>query len=71
MLADLAVGEYASAMTELDRAVSAGEPLLQIISIPCDPLFDPLKRDPRFDLLMQRIGAKACPPTGAWPVKLH
>lgn len=68
MIAELAFGEYEAAMSSLERAVSAHDALMGILSIPCDPLFDPLKRNPRFDRLMERIGGRACPVSGKWPI---
>jgi hypothetical protein len=68
MVVDLAYGEYDAAMAALERGVAAREALLGIVSIPCDPLFDPLKANPRFAALMQRLGTRACPATGTWPV---
>jgi len=64
----LAFGEYDKAMLDLERSVDAREPLLWVNSLPCDPAFDPLKSNPRFDRLMQRLGAKACPPRYRWPI---
>ncbi|MEP6495280.1 MAG: protein kinase [bacterium] len=69
MLVELAYGEIAPAMTSVERGVAGREPLYSIVSVACDPLFDPLKSDPRFSRLMARIGAKACPASGAWPIK--
>jgi serine/threonine-protein kinase len=67
-IAALAYGETGAAMTEVERSVRMLEPMSGVISLPCDPLFDPLKRDPHFDVLMQRLGARACPPSVRWPV---
>ncbi len=67
-ISEIAFGEYDKAMTSLERSVEAREPLLWVKSLPCDPLFDPLKADPRFGALMARIGAKACAPTLPWPI---
>ena len=66
-LADIALGRFDAAMTELDAAVAAREPLFSPISLPCDPRFDPLKANPRFGALMKRMGATACPPLPRWP----
>jgi hypothetical protein len=68
LLADVAFGDYAAAMTELERGVARREQLLGVYSIPCDPVFDPLKSNPRFEPLMRRIGARTCPPTYNWPI---
>jgi len=32
------------------------------LSLPCDPLFDPLKSEPRFGQLLNRAGMFVCPP---------
>ncbi|MDQ2665899.1 MAG: tetratricopeptide repeat-containing serine/threonine-protein kinase [Gemmatimonadota bacterium] len=66
---DIAFGEYDAAMTALEQAVTHGDPVFGTVSIPCNLLFDPLKANPRFDALMRRMGAHACPATGTWPIK--
>ena len=71
MMANLAFGEYDAAMGALERGVADREALFGIASIPCDPLFDPLKSDRRFGALMQRLGARACPASGKWPIVLR
>jgi eukaryotic-like serine/threonine-protein kinase len=68
MVAHVAFGEYDSAMTSLERSVAAREPMLWPFSIACDPLFDPLKSNPRFAAVMKRLGARACSPTAKWPI---
>jgi len=68
LVADLAFAEYDAAMDALERGIAGREPLFGIPSIPCDPLFDPLKSNPRFAIVMQRVGARACPATGKWPI---
>ena len=68
MILGLAYGDFGGAMTALERGVGAREPLFGTFSIPCDPLFDPLKSNPRFSVVMQRLGARACPATGKWPI---
>jgi hypothetical protein len=66
----LVYGEYDAAMTSLERGVAERGQLMAAMSVPCDPLFDPLKSNPRFAVLMQRIGARACPATVNWPAML-
>jgi serine/threonine protein kinase/tetratricopeptide (TPR) repeat protein len=65
---DIAFGEYDAAMTALEQAVAHGDPVFGTVSIPCNLLFDPLKSNPRFNVLMRRMGARACPATGKWPI---
>ncbi|MEP6989940.1 MAG: protein kinase [bacterium] len=67
-LADLSFGQYDAAMTALEAAVDHGDPLLASLSLPCELMFDPLKANARFDVLMRRIGAHACPASGRWPI---
>jgi serine/threonine-protein kinase len=68
MVADLAFGDHDAAMTALERGVAAREPYFAVFSIPCDPIFDPLKADPRFHKLMDRLEARACPSRYRWPI---
>jgi hypothetical protein len=68
MVADLAFGDHDAAMTALERGVAAREPYFAVFSIPCDPIFDPLKADPRFHKLMDRLEARACPSRYKWPI---
>ncbi|HET7373418.1 MAG TPA: hypothetical protein VFJ20_08520, partial [Gemmatimonadaceae bacterium] len=67
-IADIAFGEYDKAVTAVERSVAAREPLLWITSLACDPIFDPLKSNARFQALLQRLGATACPPRMRWPI---
>ena len=68
MIVQLAYGEFNDAMSSLERGVADQEGLLGLMSIPCDPIFDPLKSNPRFDALMKRLNIRACPATGTWPI---
>ena len=68
LMAALAFGDYRAAMSALERGIANKEPLFGIISIPCDPLFNPLKSDPRFASLIQRLEARACAPSIKWPI---
>jgi serine/threonine-protein kinase len=66
-IVDLAYGDFDGAMAAFEQGVKDREPLFSNISLPCDPLFDPLKSNPRFAVVMRRIGAHACP-AGPWPI---
>jgi serine/threonine-protein kinase len=68
LIVDLAYGDYDAAMKNLELGVETREPLFGVFSIPCDPELDPLKSNPRFAALMQRLGMRACPPAGKWPI---
>ncbi|HVT38914.1 MAG TPA: protein kinase [Gemmatimonadaceae bacterium] len=63
-----AFGRMDSAMVDLERAVAAKEPLYLTVDFSCDPRFDPLKADPKFGVLMKRIGVTVCPASGRWPL---
>ena len=69
-IADLTFGKPDAAFSEIERGIEQREPLFQDLSLPCDPLFDPLKSNPRFDALARRLGAKTCPASGPWPIRL-
>jgi eukaryotic-like serine/threonine-protein kinase len=66
-MVDLAYGDFDGAMAAFEQGVKDRDPLFSNISLPCDPLFDPLKSNPRFAVVMRRIGAHACP-AGPWPI---
>jgi tetratricopeptide (TPR) repeat protein len=66
-IADAALGALDQAITELERGVAAREPLIGLISLPCDPRFVRLRDNPRFGALVTRLGATACPVTLPWP----
>jgi eukaryotic-like serine/threonine-protein kinase len=68
LIAHLVYGEFDAAMTAVVRGVDEHDELMGAMSIPCDPLLDPLKANPRFAPLMERIGARACPATVKWPI---
>jgi eukaryotic-like serine/threonine-protein kinase len=70
MIAHLALGEYDEAMASLERGVEAHEPLFGLVSLPCDPIFDPLQRNPRFIAVVRKVGGAACPVTTKWPIPM-
>jgi TolB-like protein/tetratricopeptide (TPR) repeat protein/tRNA A-37 threonylcarbamoyl transferase component Bud32 len=61
-------GQMDSAMVDLERAADAKEPLFLTFWVNCDPMFDALKKDPRFGALMKRVGVTVCPASGRWPI---
>jgi serine/threonine-protein kinase len=69
MVAALAFGDVEAAMTALERGVANHEPYFAVFSLPCDPLLDPLKTDPRFERVMARIEARPCAPKYKWPIR--
>lgn len=62
-------GKYDAAAAAIDRAVEHREPLLLTIRLSCEPMFNPLKTNPRFIALAKRVGAVICPATVAWPIR--
>jgi serine/threonine-protein kinase len=69
MIVALAYGEYDNAMRALERGWAERQPLFYITSIPCDPIFDPLKNDQRFNALMQKLKVRTCTPFARWPIR--
>jgi len=62
-IADIAFGQYEEAITALERAVKEQEGLVGIASLACEPLFDPLKSNPRFVQLARQQDLTLCPAT--------
>ncbi|HJU89975.1 MAG TPA: tetratricopeptide repeat protein, partial [Gemmatimonadaceae bacterium] len=63
---DLAVaaasaGDVDAAMAALRQIVERRDALATELPLPCDPLFDALKVDPRFERLLTGAGMKVCP----------
>lgn len=65
---NLVYGQREAAVTALERAFRNREPLIAINFIACDPMWDPLKSDPRFTQLLTSRGAVVCPALAAWPI---
>jgi len=55
-------GEIPQGLQAIERAFEQRDVFLTEISLPCDPLFDPLKSDPRFERMLAGAGMKMCPP---------
>ena len=53
-IAHLGLGEYELALEWLERGVDARQ--MALTSLKVHPVYDPLRRDPRFDVLLHRIG---------------
>jgi len=67
---DIAFGQYDAAAASIDRAITDREVLVGVASLACDPIFDPLKSNPRFALSMARIGSRPCPARARWPISM-
>jgi eukaryotic-like serine/threonine-protein kinase len=63
-----AFNQMDSAMVDLERAVEGKEPLVLFDNVSCNPVFDPLKKNPRFAPLMQQLSVTVCPASGRWPI---
>jgi TolB-like protein/Flp pilus assembly protein TadD len=50
-----------AALDALERAVEQREMIVTEFSLPCEPIFDPLKSEPRFSELVKRAGMQKCP----------
>jgi serine/threonine-protein kinase len=61
-------GDRDSAVTFVERGFAGREPLFLFVSAACDPMFDLIKSEPRFQALLERYGMRACPPFAKWPI---
>jgi Flp pilus assembly protein TadD len=57
-LVQLALGEKDKAIDSLERAYRTGKGSFPIAFIPVDPMLDPLRGDPRFQALVQKVAPK-------------
>ena len=62
-------GDLDAAIAATERGVHAREPLFNTIWLSCEPIFSPLRTQPRFIALMRELGATMCPPEAHWPIK--
>ena len=60
-IANAGVGDREAGLRWLTRSVDAHEAAPAMYGVVCDPMFDVLKDDARFDGLMRRMGIQACP----------
>jgi tetratricopeptide (TPR) repeat protein len=61
-IAAASAGDLDRAMTAVAQTIDRRSLFVTEISLPCDPLFDPLKQDPRFAKMLASVGMKVCPP---------
>jgi serine/threonine-protein kinase len=61
-IAATGAGDLDRAMTAVAQTIDRRSLFVTEISLPCDPLFDPLKQDPRFAKMLASVGMKVCPP---------
>ena len=62
-------GDHETALASVERGVRAHEPLWNSIWIACEPMFAPLRTQPRFVALIKELGATMCAPDERWPIK--
>lgn len=60
-LAHMGIGDREGALRWLTRSIDAREQAPASWGVNCDPMFDPLKSDPRFAVLMARMNVHVCP----------
>jgi eukaryotic-like serine/threonine-protein kinase len=64
-VAALAVNDREAALAAIQRVISKRDIVATELSLPCDPLFDSLKSDPRFARMLEGAGMRLCPGGGA------
>jgi len=57
----IGAGDQAAALAALERVVAQRHMFVTEFSLPCDPVFDPLKSEPRFGELLGSAGMRICP----------
>jgi TolB-like protein/Tfp pilus assembly protein PilF len=57
----VAAGDRAAALDAVERTIRQRHMFVTEFSLPCDPLFDPLKSEPRFGQLLREAGMRMCP----------
>jgi Flp pilus assembly protein TadD len=60
-IAATAAGDHAAALEAIERTIRARSQLVTELTLPCDPLLDPLKVDPRLATLLRSAGMTMCP----------
>jgi serine/threonine-protein kinase len=69
LVSAIVFGETRRALYLLEQAGTRGSDIQNISwSISCDPVFDPIKKEPRFVAFTQARGMTICPITTPWPV---
>ena len=61
-VAAVAAGDTAEALDAVRRVLAERHPFVTEVSLPCDPLFGPLKSGPTFGELLREAGMRICPP---------
>jgi hypothetical protein len=69
MVAAIVFGDNRRALYLLEQAGARASDIPSISwSLPCDPVFDPIKKEPRFIAFVQAHGMTVCPVTTSWPI---
>jgi TolB-like protein len=60
-IAATAAGNRALALEAIQQTITARSLLVTELTLPCDPLLDPLKSDPRLETMLRAAGMTMCP----------
>jgi serine/threonine-protein kinase len=62
-IAAAGAGDRSTAIRAIEQTLEDKSLLVTEVSLPCEPLLDPIRDDPRFERMLATVGMQACRPT--------